>query len=90
MSFLVIKVKVIKLFCMKSRIRFKKKRPVLVYVYNCLNDSVKALLIVWNSKVSALYLCFTLRPAIFNSLRPVTVGSGRVEPTCETSVKSPL
>ena len=25
-----------------------------------------------------LYLCFTLRPAIFNSLRPVTVGSGRV------------
>ena len=35
---------------------------------------------------SALYLCFTLRPAIFNSLRPVTVGSGRVEPTCETSV----
>ena len=28
--------------------------------------------------VSALYLCFTLRPAIFNSLRPVTVGSGRV------------
>ena len=24
-----------------------------------------------------LYLCFTLRPAIFNSLRPVTVGSGR-------------
>ena len=35
---------------------------------------------------SALYLCFTLRPAIFNSLRPVTIGSGRVEPTCETSV----
>ena len=33
---------------------------------------------------SALYLCFTLRPAIFNSLRPVTVGSGRVELTCET------
>ena len=28
--------------------------------------------------VSALYLCFTLRPAIFNSLRPVTVGSGRM------------
>ena len=27
---------------------------------------------------SALYLCFTLRPAIFNSLRPVTVSSGRV------------
>ena len=27
---------------------------------------------------SALYLCFTLRPAIFNSLRPVTVGSGRI------------
>ena len=26
---------------------------------------------------SWLYLCFTLRPAIFNSLRPVTVGSGR-------------
>ena len=26
---------------------------------------------------SALYLCFTLRPAIFNSLRPVTIGSGR-------------
>ena len=26
----------------------------------------------------ALYLCFTLRPAIFNSLRPVTVGSGRI------------
>ena len=25
----------------------------------------------------ALYLCFTLRPEIFNSLRPVTVGSGR-------------
>ena len=24
------------------------------------------------------YLCFTLRPAIFNSLRPVTVGSGRI------------
>ena len=24
-----------------------------------------------------LYLCFTLRQAIFNSLRPVTVGSGR-------------
>ncbi len=71
---------------MKSRIRFFKKRPVFVYVYNCLNDSVKALLIAWNSKASALYLCFTLRPAIFNSLRPVTVGSGRVEPTCETSV----
>ena len=32
----------------------------------------------------ALYLCFTLRPAIFNSIRPVTVGSGRVELTCET------
>ena len=28
---------------------------------------------------SALYLCFTLRPAIFNSLRPVTVGSGRLD-----------
>ena len=27
---------------------------------------------------SALYLCFTLRPAIFNSLRPVTVGSRRI------------
>ena len=27
---------------------------------------------------TALYLCFTLRPAIFNSLRPVTVGSGRM------------
>ena len=39
---------------------------MFVYVYNCLNDSVKALLIVWNSKASAL--------------------SGRVEPTCETSV----
>ena len=24
------------------------------------------------------YLCLTLRPAIFNSLRPVTVGSGRI------------
>ena len=35
---------------------------------------------------SALYLCFTLRPAIFNSLRPVTVGSGRVGKTCESSV----
>ena len=35
---------------------------------------------------SALYLCFTLRPAIFNSLRPVTVGSGRVELTCETCI----
>ena len=40
---------------------------------------------------SALYLCFTLRPAISNSLRPVTVGSGRaasgrVEFTYETSV----
>ena len=34
---------------------------------------------------SALYLCFTLRPAIFNSLRPVTVGSGRVGLTCESS-----
>ena len=31
----------------------------------------------------ALYLCFTLRPAVFNSLRPVTVGSGNVEFTCE-------
>ena len=51
---------------MKFRICFLKKRPVFVYVYNCLNDSVKALLIVWNSKASAL--------------------SGRVEPTCETSV----
>ena len=30
------------------------------------------------SGASALYLCFTLRPAIFNSLRPVTVGSGRI------------
>jgi len=29
-------------------------------------------------KQHALYLCFTLRPAIFNSLRPVTVGSGRI------------
>ena len=89
MSFLVIKVKVIKvikLFACSLESAFKKKRPVFVYVYNCLNDSVKALLIVWNSKASALYLCFTLRPAIFNSLRPVTVGSGRVEPTCETSV----
>ena len=28
-----------------------------------------------------LYLCFTLRPAIFNSLRPVTVGSGRADYT---------
>ena len=28
---------------------------------------------------SAPYLCFTLRPAIFNSLRPVTVGSGRAD-----------
>ena len=36
----------------------------------------------------ALYLCFTLRPAIFNSIRPVTVGSGRVELTCETWVVS--
>ena len=35
---------------------------------------------------TALYLCFTLRPAIFNSLRPVTVGSGRVGKTCESSV----
>ena len=26
--------------------------------------------------VADLYLCFTLRQAIFNSLRPVTVGSG--------------
>ena len=31
-----------------------------------------------SSGTSALYLCFTLRPAIFNSLRPVTVGSGRI------------
>jgi len=30
------------------------------------------------SGASGLYLCFTLRPAIFNSLRPVTVGSGRI------------
>ena len=36
---------------------------------------------------SALYLCFTLRPAIFNSLRPVTVGSGRVGLTYESLVK---
>ncbi len=28
---------------------------------------------------SAPYLCFTPRPAIFNSLRPVTVGSGRAD-----------
>ena len=28
---------------------------------------------------SAPYLCFTLRPAIFNSLRPVTVGSGHAD-----------
>ena len=28
---------------------------------------------------SAPYLCFTLRSAIFNSLRPVTVGSGRAD-----------
>ena len=28
-------------------------------------------------RASAPYLCFTLRPAISNSLRPVTVGSGR-------------
>ena len=27
-------------------------------------------------RASAPYLCFTLRPAISNSLRPVTVGSG--------------
>ena len=39
---------------------------MFAYVYNCLNDSVKALLIAWNSKVFAL--------------------TGRVEPTCETSV----
>ena len=39
---------------MKFRIRFKKKRPVFAYVYNCLNDSVKALLIAWNSKAFAL------------------------------------
>jgi len=39
---------------MKFKIRFKKKRPVFAYVYNCLNDSVKALLIAWNSKAFAL------------------------------------
>lgn len=39
---------------------------MFAYVYNCLNDSVKALLIAWNSKAFAL--------------------TGRVEPTCETSV----
>lgn len=39
---------------MKFRIRFFKKQPVFVYVYNCLNDSVKALLIAWNSKAFAL------------------------------------
>ena len=39
---------------------------------------------------SALYLCFTLRPAIFNSLRPVTVGSGRVGKTCESSVDNKI
>lgn len=27
---------------------------------------------------SALYLCFTLRPAIFNSLRSVTVGEANI------------
>lgn len=27
---------------------------MFAYVYNCLNDSVKALLIVWNSKAFAL------------------------------------
>lgn len=39
---------------MKFRIRFLKKQPVFAYVYNCLNDSVKALLIAWNSKAFAL------------------------------------
>ena len=39
---------------------------------------------------SALYLCFTLRPAIFNSLRPVTVASGRVGKTCESSVDNKI
>ena len=39
---------------------------------------------------SALYLCFTLRPAIFNSLRPVTVGSGRMGKTCESSVDNKI
>ena len=39
---------------------------------------------------SALYLCFTLRPAISNSLRPVTVGSGRVGKTCESSVDNKI
>ena len=38
----------------------------------------KALYIARYLKAFALYLCFTLRPAIFNSLRPVTVGSGRI------------
>ncbi|MFR1979776.1 MAG: hypothetical protein ACLS3J_02510 [Segatella copri] len=42
---------------MKFRIRFFKKQPVFAYVYNCLNDSVKALLIAWNSKVFALTGC---------------------------------
>ena len=38
---------------------------------------------------SALYLCFTLRPAIFNSLQPVTVGSGRVgESSVDNKIKN--
>lgn len=40
---------------MKFRIRFLKKNDLCLHtVYNCLNDSVKAFLITWNSKVFAL------------------------------------
>ena len=38
---------------------------------------------------SALYLCFTLRPVIFNSLRPVTVGSGRMGQNLRNLNKEP-
>ena len=44
----------------------------------------KALYIARYLKAFALYLCFTLRPAIFNSIWPVTVGSGRVALACES------
>ena len=64
---------------MKFRIRFLKKRPVFAYVCNCLNDSVKALLIAWNSKVFALAgrvepTCETSVNHVFLTSNPQPIG----------------
>ena len=55
-------------------------RAACVYPACCLRLSCVLLAFILRaaSGTSALYLCFTLRPAIFNSLRPVTVGSGHL------------